>query len=148
MIEFYVKNDKDQCLMPQYATEYSACADLRSAIYVVIEPGQKIKVPTGIYIKSVDHNLVPKGMIPELQIRCRSGLSYKHHITLTNAVGTIDCDYPDEICVLLHNLSPTQSFTINRSDRIAQMCLNLVYRMNLEKNTKKRTSGFGSTGVK
>ncbi|NRA43754.1 MAG: dUTP diphosphatase [Oligoflexales bacterium] len=132
---------------PVYQTEQSAGADLVSTIDLCVKAGQKAKFPTGVWIESVDWSQVPQGCIPELQIRARSGLAYKHGICLTNGVGTIDADYPDEICVLLWNSSDTD-FTISKGDRIAQMVLNLCHKIPMLEQKGLRTSGFGSTGVR
>jgi dUTP pyrophosphatase len=85
-------------------------------------------------------------MIPELQIRARSGLAFKYGIMLTNGIGTVDADYPDEICVLLFN-SGTEPFIIQRGDRVAQITLNLVQRMTDLNSGGQRSGGFGSTGA-
>ena len=133
-------------LLPSYATAASAAADLRAACDSIIAPGQRVKVPTGVWIEHVEWDKVPPGMIPELQIRARSGLAFKHGIMLTNGVGTVDADYPDEICVLLFN-SGSESFVIQKGDRIAQITLNLVQRIPNLSVGGHRTGGFGSTGI-
>ena len=132
---------------PVYQTAGSAGADLIAAASICIKAGQKAKVPTGVSIDSVDWDQVPQGCIPELQIRARSGLAYKHGICLSNGVGTIDADYPEEICVLLWNSSDTD-FHINKGDRIAQMVLNLCHKIPFLEQKGLRTSGFGSTGIR
>lgn len=132
---------------PVYQTLLSAGADLVAAGDLMLKAGQKGKIPTGVWIEDVDWHLVPEGCIPELQIRARSGLSYKHGICLTNGVGTIDADYPDEICVLLWNSSDSD-FQISKGDRIAQMVLNLCHKIPMLKQKGQRTSGFGSTGIR
>ncbi len=137
---------KSPDLMPSYATAASAAADLRAASELVIPAGQRGKVPTGVWIDQVDWKSVPTGMIPELQIRARSGLAFKYGIMLTNGVGTVDADYPDEICVLLFN-SGTEPFIIQKGDRVAQITLNLVQRISGLESGGSRTGGFGSTGV-
>jgi dUTP pyrophosphatase len=133
-------------LMPSYATAASAAADLRAASEWVIAPGQRGKIPTGVWIDTVDWTRVPDGMIPELQVRARSGLAFKHGIMLTNGVGTIDADYPDEICVLLFNAG-SDPFLIQKGDRVAQITLNLVARISGLDAGGNRAGGFGSTGV-
>jgi len=133
-------------LMPSYATAASAAADLRAASELIIPPGERGKVPTGVWIERVDWANIPEGMIPELQVRARSGLAFKQGIMLTNGVGTIDADYPDEICVLLFN-SGKEPFVIQKGDRIAQITLNLVARISGLEAGGKRAGGFGSTGV-
>lgn len=133
---------------PAYMTGASAGADLKSTECLVIPPGRVGRVPTGVFIDRVEWNQVPDGFVPELQIRARSGLAFKKQITLANGVGTIDADYPDEICVLLLNLG-TEPFQINPGDRIAQLVVNLVGRLQIESavTTSVRTGGFGSTGL-
>lgn len=131
--------------MPSYATVASSAADLRSANDLVIPAGTRARVPTGTWIDRVDWDLVPTGMIPELQVRARSGLAFKHGIMLTNGVGTVDADYPDEIGVLLYNTGP-DSFVIQKGDRIAQITLNLVGRIPDLVAGGQRSGGFGSTG--
>ena len=134
-------------LKPIYKSQYSAGCDLRSRVDLVLCGGEQVKVPTGVFIDRVDWDLVPSGMIPELQIRARSGLSYQAGICLTNGIGTVDCDYPEEICVLLWNTRKTD-FIIQKADRIAQLSLNLVSQMAHIAVEGKRSSGFGSTGLK
>ncbi|MCX6124873.1 MAG: dUTP diphosphatase [Proteobacteria bacterium] len=133
-------------LLPAYGTAASAAADLRAAADLVIYPGERAKVSTGVWIDRVNWDLVPKGMIPELQIRARSGLAFKHGIMLTNGIGTIDADFPDEICVLLYN-SGREAFPIQKGDRIAQIILNLVVKIPGLAEGGTRSGGFGSTGV-
>ena len=86
----------------------------------------------------------------ELQIRPRSGLAAKNSITVLNTPGTIDSDYRGEIKIILFNHGDSE-FVINNKDRIAQMILTPVYKMNLEivedlPNTLRGKGGFGSTG--
>jgi dUTP pyrophosphatase len=133
-------------LEPKYQTASSAGADLMSAEDLVILAGEKAKVRTGVWIEQVHSDKIPEGTIPELQIRARSGLAYKHGITLTNAVGTVDADYPDEICVLLWNTGK-KDFVIKKGDRIAQMVLNLVHRFHNLEVGGVRLGGFGSTTI-
>ena len=132
--------------MPSYATAASAAADLRAASELIIAPGERSKVPTGVWIERVDWTKVPDGQIPELQVRARSGLAFKQGIMLTNGVGTIDADYPDEICVLLYN-SGKEPFVIQKGDRIAQVTLNIAARISGLDVGGTRAGGFGSTGV-
>lgn len=136
----------DENLRPSYATAASSAADLAAASDVCIPAGQRGRVPTGVWIDRVDWTQVPDGMIPELQIRARSGLAFKSGIMLTNGVGTIDADYPDEIQVLLFN-SGDQDFQIKRGDRIAQIICQCVHRLNGLSVGGERVGGFGSTGV-
>ncbi len=133
-------------LLPAYGTASSAGADLKSAIDLVIPAGKHARVPTGTWIDRVHNRFESQGLIPELQIRARSGLAAKFGITLSNAVGTVDADYPDEICVLLWNTG-SQDFAIQRGDRIAQLVLNMVARIDNLLVGGKRLGGFGSTGI-
>lgn len=130
--------------IPEYQTEGSSGMDLSAAITESIElkPLERILIPTGIKIE------LPKGF--EAQIRARSGLSIKHGITLINAIGTIDEDYRGEIKVGVVNLS-TEPYTINPSDRIAQMVISKVEKVELEisqelTESARSSGGFGSTG--
>jgi dUTP pyrophosphatase len=130
---------------PRYMTEHSAAADLVAREGLIIEPGTVACVPTGVWISEVEWSKVPTGFIPELQIRARSGLARKNAITLANGVGTIDADYREEIGVLLLNLG-REPFKVQKGDRIAQMALNLVGRLELPIGGQ-RQGGFGSTSV-
>lgn len=131
---------------PAYKTKFSSGADLKSRIEISIASKEVALVPTGVWIDSVEWESMPKGLIPELQIRARSSLAFKHGITLANAVGTIDADYPDEIKVLLWNTSE-QNFKVSVGDRIAQIILNYTVRINQLDLGGKRVGGFGSTGL-
>ncbi|MEJ5338112.1 MAG: dUTP diphosphatase [Aquificaceae bacterium] len=130
--------------LPFYATEHASGMDLLAAVYepLVLRPLQRVLVPTGIVIE------LPQGY--EAQIRPRSGLAIRHGITLLNTPGTIDADYRGEIKVILINLGE-EGFTINRGDRIAQMVICPVVKVELEEveelsDTHRSDGGFGSTG--
>ena len=132
--------------LPAYETSFSAGMDLRASINdaVLLKPLQRALIPTGLFIE------LPAGF--EAQIRPRSGLAFKHGITLLNSPGTIDSDYRGEIKVILFNFSE-EDFIIKRGDRIAQMIVAKVYRADLiitdELNESKRgDGGFGHTGKK
>ncbi len=139
----YLKYDED--CEPYYKTHFSAGADLKARTHLVLKAGEVRRVPTGVWIDKVDWDQVPNGHLPELQIRARSGLAFNHGITLANAVGTIDADFPDEIQVLLWNFSQ-QDYTIEKGDRIAQLVLNVTQRVPGLGVGGKRIGGFGSTG--
>lgn len=130
---------------PAYQTELSAGADLKARVTTSIPPGAVVKVPTGVWIDRVDWENVPAGAVPEIQVRARSGLAFKHGITLANAVGTVDADFPDEFEVLLWNVS-TKPYEVKAGDRIAQLVLGLSYRLPHLVCLGKRMGGFGSTG--
>ncbi|MBP6217970.1 MAG: dUTP diphosphatase [Oligoflexales bacterium] len=129
---------------PSYQTEWSSGADLVASESLVIPARTTVKVPTGVWIESVLWDRIPAGFFPELQVRARSGLAYKHGITLTNGVGTIDLDYPEEICVLLWNTKDAD-YSIAKGDRIAQLVLNMVARCVGLNVGGQRLGGFGST---
>jgi dUTP pyrophosphatase len=132
--------------LPSYATSHSAGMDLMAAIGedIVIKPGERKLVPTGIAIA------LPDGY--EAQIRPRSGLALKNGITVLNTPGTIDADYRGEIGIVLINLGH-EDFIITKGMRIAQMIVasyiqakfNLAEDLN---STARGEGGFGSTGTK
>jgi len=132
--------------LPEYATDHSAGLDLRASLSspIVLKPLERVLVPTGLFIE------LPQGH--EAQIRPRSGLAFKHGITVLNSPGTIDADYRGEIKVLLVNLS-SDNFTINDGERVAQMVIarhetiEWYAVMQLEE-TKRGDGGFGHTGTK
>ncbi|MDE6440272.1 MAG: dUTP diphosphatase [Bacteroidales bacterium] len=130
--------------LPAYQTPLSAGMDLRANVAepVVLQPGQRTLVPTGLRIE------LPAGY--EAQIRPRSGLALKHGITVLNSPGTIDADYRGEIQVLLVNLSE-QTFEIKQGERIAQMVVarheRVQWRETAElSDTERGAGGFGHTG--
>lgn len=132
---------------PIYMTPLSAAADIFCREETLIKANSSARVPTGIWIESVDLNSLPASMIPEIQIRARSGLAYRHGLMLLNGVGTIDADYRDEIAVLFYN-SLTTDYTFKVGDRIAQMLVNIVVRLpQLKIGEQARQGGFGSTGI-
>lgn len=139
-----IKMIKDtEAEFPMYQTEGSVGMDLCSMDTVTIEPLDRVKIHTGIYIE------LPEGY--EAQIRPRSGLACKHGITVANSPGTIDNDYRGEIIVCLINLSK-ESYTVNKGDRIAQMVVAKYSRVNMINIdtltvTERGNGGFGSTGV-
>jgi len=132
--------------LPEYATSLSAGMDLRANIDapVKLKPLQRILVPTGLFLE------LPKGT--EAQIRPRSGLAFKHGLTVLNSPGTIDADYRGEIKVLLVNLSDID-FMINDGERIAQMIIAKHETINWQpvsnlQDSERGAGGFGSTGKK
>ena len=130
--------------LPAYATAGAAGCDLRAAVDapLVLEPGKRALVPTGIAVA------IPEGH--EGQVRMRSGLAIRHGLTLLNGPGTIDADYRGEIRVILANLG-SEPVTLSRGDRIAQLVIAPVVRARLERtadlpSTDRSGGGFGSTG--
>ncbi len=130
---------------PEYATDGSAAVDLRAAENLILAPGKRAMVPTGVHISPESKNVVAI-------VAARSGLAIKHGIALSNGIGVIDSDYRGEICVGLINQSDKE-FEIKRGDRVAQlmfmpvMCANFIKAETLDE-TDRGTGGFGSTGVK
>ena len=129
---------------PAYATEQSAGMDLKANLKepVVLQPLQRMLVPTGLYIA------LPEGY--EAQVRPRSGLAIKHGITVLNTPGTVDADYRGEVCVILVNLSQ-EPFEIVPGERIAQMVIARHEQVEWEEveilnETLRGAGGFGSTG--
>lgn len=130
--------------LPEYATEKSAGLDLKASLAepLVLKPLQRSLIPTGLFIQ------LPAGY--EAQIRPRSGLAFKHGITVLNSPGTIDADYRGEVKVLLINLSDVE-FVINDGERIAQMVVARHeqvewYVVSELEDSARGTGGFGSTG--
>jgi dUTP pyrophosphatase len=131
--------------LPDYATAGAAGADVCAAVDrdLVIEPGKRVAVATGLVME------IPTGF--EVQVRPRSGLAIRHGLTVVNAPGTIDSDYRGELKVLMVNLG-SESATIGRGDRIAQLVVAPVTRAVFVKSSELASSergggGFGSTGV-
>jgi len=130
--------------VPQYATEYSAGADIFASLEepVVLQPLSRALIPTGVRIA------LSPGY--EAQVRPRSGLALRHGISCLNSPGTIDSDYRGEIKVLLINLGD-KSFTIENGDRIAQLVIAPVIQAHFSiserlDETSRGAGGFGSTG--
>ncbi len=131
--------------LPEYETIGSAGMDLRAANSepVTIAPGKRALIPTGLKMA------LPEGY--EAQIRPRSGLAYKHGITMLNTPGTIDSDYRGEVKVLAVNHGE-ESFDIHYGERIAQMVIAPVQQVNIIEvdklpETVRGAGGFGSTGL-
>ena len=144
MAKVLIKKLNPKVELPAYKTVGASGMDLMAFIEepIRIAPNSSYLVPTGISIAfSEDY---------EVQIRPRSGLAAKNNISVLNTPGTIDSDYRGEIKVILFNHSK-KDFIINNKDRIAQMILVPVLKMDLEETndlpkTLRGKSGFGSTG--
>ena len=130
--------------LPAYKTEGASGMDLMALIKepINLKPNSSCLVPTGLAVAfSSDF---------EIQIRPRSGLAAKNNISVLNTPGTIDSDYRGEIKIILFNHG-SENFIINNKDRIAQMVLNPVIKIDFEKTENLPESirdkgGFGSTG--
>lgn len=130
--------------LPEYATAGAAGMDIRANLQepVTLQPLERKLVPTGLFME------IPVGF--EVQIRPRSGLAYKHGITVLNSPGTIDSDYRGEVGVLLINLS-NEPFVIENGERIAQMVVAAHEQATWESadqlsDTDRGEGGFGHTG--
>ena len=144
MIKVLVKKLDPSVILPSYKTSGASGMDLMAFIDKTIElkPGESCLVPTGLsFAFSKDY---------EIQTRPRSGLAAKNKISVLNTPGTIDSDYRGEIKVILFNHGQ-KIFKINKNERIAQMILTPVIKIDLEETNELPQSirgegGFGSTG--
>lgn len=133
--------------LPSYETAGAAGADVRASLgtgeQLLIKPGERVLVPTGLSME------IPMGY--EVQVRPRSGLSFKTALMVLNAPGTIDSDYRGEVKIILGNLGKTDE-VINHGDRVAQLVLAPVtqahYVVSTDdlSETARGAGGFGSTG--
>ena len=144
MARVLIKRLNPKVELPKYKTEGSSGLDLMAFIDKPINLPSKesVLVPTGISV-AISNDL-------EIQIRPRSGLAAKSNISVLNTPGTIDSDYRGEIKVILFNHGKKE-FIINNKDRIAQMILMPIHKMELEEvenlpDTLRGKGGFGSTG--
>lgn len=138
--------NQSQHPLPTYETAGAAGMDIRANLAedVVLEPLDRKLIPTGLFIA------LPLGF--EAQLRPRSGMAFKHGITLPNSPATIDSDYRGEIKVAVINLSK-ETYTIKNGERIAQMVIARHETISWEvvetlDETHRGGSGFGSTGKK
>ncbi|OBQ67711.1 dUTP diphosphatase [Mesorhizobium erdmanii] len=133
--------------LPAYESAGAAGMDLRAAVPddrpLLILPGKRALVPTGLILE------IPEGM--EGQVRPRSGLAFKHGLTVLNSPGTVDSDYRGEVKVLLINHGD-EDFAVTRGMRIAQIVFAAVTQAAVEERslaggTARGAGGFGSTGT-
>ncbi len=144
MAKVLIKKLDPSVELPAYKTNGASGMDLMALIKepITLKPNTSCLIPTGLAVAfSSDF---------EIQIRPRSGLAAKRSISVLNTPGTIDSDYRGEIKVILFNHGESD-FLINNKDRIAQMILTPVIKMNLEETndlpeTIRGEGGFGSTG--
>ena len=144
MAKVLIKKLNPNVVLPSYKTNGASGMDLMAFIEepIKISPRSSYLVPTGLSVAfSEDY---------EVQIRPRSGLAAKSSITVLNTPGTIDSDYRGEIKVILYNHGK-EDFIVNNKDRVAQMVLTPVVKMELEEtdnlpDTLRGKGGFGSTG--
>ena len=146
MVKILIKKINRKVITPKYKTDGSSGVDLSAFLdkEVVIKPNSSELIPTGLQVA------IPEEF--EIQIRPRSGLAAKESIGVLNSPGTIDSDYRGELKIILFNHSK-KDFIINNGDRIAQMVLVPILKMEFEEvdslpDTVRGQGGFGSTGKK
>ncbi len=164
MVDVYVEVIREGVKLPYYANPYDAGMDVCAAEEIVIEPGRTAIIPTGLKFA------IPEGY--EIQVRPRSGISLRTPLRIANSPGTIDAGYRDELGIIVHNSSIVSNvkntrehlgldskgnqqgtYIIKKGERIAQLVLAEVPRMNLKlvDSVKDigtdRGGGFGSTGL-
>jgi dUTP pyrophosphatase len=161
-VEVFVEICREGAILPKYANPGDAGMDVYAAEEVIVKPGETAVVPTGLKLA------IPEGY--EIQVRPRSGLSLKTPLRIPNSPGTIDSGYRDELGIIINNssdclqnedilLTPDEkgnkkgTYIIRKGDRIAQIVLQVVPRMELKTVASvkgigtDRGGGFGSTGV-
>lgn len=165
MIDVFVEIVREDVTLPSYANPYDAGMDVCTAEEIIIKPGETRIIPTGLKFA------IPEGY--EIQVRPRSGISLKTPLRIANSPGTIDAGYRDELGIIINNTSPEGatsdssdtfitldskgnkkgSYIIRKGERIAQLILAKVPRMNIitvdavKDIGTDRGGGFGSTGV-
>ena len=144
MVKVLIKKLNSSVKLPSYKTDGASGMDLMACIEkpINLEPGKSCLIPTGLSVA------FPSDY--EIQIRPRSGLAAKENISILNTPGTIDSDYRGELKIILFNHG-NENFIINNNDRVAQMVLTPVIKMELEEtnelpNSIRGKGGFGSTG--
>ena len=144
MVKVLVKKLNSLAKLPSYKTDGASGMDLMACIEkpINLEPGKSCLIPTGLSVAFSEKY--------EIQIRPRSGLAAKNSISVLNTPGTIDSDYRGELKIILFNHS-NENFIIKNNDRVAQMVLTPIVKMELEEinelpNSNRGDGGFGSTG--
>ena len=144
MVRVLIKKLDPKVTLPSYKTKGASGMDLMAFVKeeIVIKPQTSALIPTGLSVAfSEDY---------EIQIRPRSGLAAKNNISVLNTPGTIDSDYRGELKIIIFNHS-NHDFIVNNNDRVAQMVLTPIAKMELEEanelpKTLRGEGGFGSTG--
>ncbi|WP_026073780.1 dUTP diphosphatase [Acetivibrio cellulolyticus] len=161
-VEVFLEVCREGAVIPAYAREGDAGMDVCAAEEVSIAPGETVIIPTGLKLA------IPDGY--EVQVRPRSGISYKTPLRLSNSPGTIDSGYRDELGIIMTNTSESAfndniygidskgnskgTYRIRKGDRIAQIVLQVVPKMrftvvdSVKSIGTNRGGGFGSTGVR
>ena len=144
MVRVLIKKLDPKVTLPSYKTKVASGMDLIAFVKekILIKPQTSALIPTGLSVAfSEDY---------EIQIRPRSGLAAKNNISVLNTPGTIDSDYRGELKIIIFNHS-NHDFIVNNNDRVAQMVLTPIAKMELEEanelpKTLRGEGGFGSTG--
>ena len=144
MVKILIKKLNPSVQLPSYKTNGASGMDLKACIEksINLKQGESYLVPTGLSVAFPEEY--------EIQIRPRSGLAAKNNISILNTPGTIDSDYRGELKIILFNHG-SENFIVNNNDRIAQMVLTPIVKMELEETDELPESlrgegGFGSTG--
>ena len=144
MVKVLIKKLSSDVKLPSYKTSGASGMDLMAYIKspITIKPKTSELISTGLSVAFSEEY--------EIQIRPRSGLAAKNNISVLNTPGTIDSDYRGELKVIIYNHG-NQDFIVNNNDRIAQMILTPVIKMELQETNElpesvRGESGFGSTG--
>ena len=144
MVKILIKKLNSKVKLPKYKTDGSSGMDLMAFLDkpISIMPQKSGLIPTGLSIAIPDNT--------EVQIRPRSGLAAKNHISVLNTPGTVDSDYRGELKVILYNHG-SEEFIVNNDDRIAQMILVPIIKATFEEvlnlpDSIRGEGGFGSTG--
>lgn len=137
------KKLKDEAIIPKYQTKGSAGFDIATLDEGVLGVGEIAILSTGLAFE------IPEGF--EMQIRSRSGLAFKHGISVLHGLGTIDADYRGEVKIILINHG-SEPYTIRKGDRVAQGVINEIKQLHPTEtdelsSTDRGENGFGSTGV-
>jgi dUTP pyrophosphatase len=164
VIDIYIEKCRESAVIPVYACEDDAGMDVAAAEDTIIKPGETVIVVTGLKFA------IPKGY--EIQVRPRSGITLNTPLRVSNSPGTIDCGYRGELGIIMSNISDEiyknksdiytigekgnckGTYVIKKRDRIAQIILNKVWKMNFKTVSsvgnigQDRGGGFGSTGVR
>ncbi len=144
MLSVPVRRLDSELPLPEYAKPGDAGVDLRATEDVTLAPGGgRGLVPTGVAVA------IPRGYAGFIQPR--SGLAFKHGVTVLNSPGLIDSDYRGELKVLLVNTDPTSPFEVTRGERIAQLVIQAVEHVDFVEvdsldETERGEGGFGHTG--
>jgi len=144
IVKLYVDTNYD-ITIPVYAKEGDSGKDVRAKQDYVIRPGETTIVGTGLYLGIPSY--------AEIQVRPRSGLSYKTKLRIANSPGTVDSNYREELGIIVDNIGEDE-IRIKAGDRIAQIVLVPVLQFDWSMvdtkealGTTERTGGFGSTGI-